>query len=251
MGAPMDALLLAAGYATRLYPLTLDRPKPLLPVGGHAVMDWILGRLAPLDGLTAVHVVTNHKFAGHFEDWAARTAFRCPIRVYDDGTTSNDDRLGAIGDMQHVVERAGLRDDLLVVAGDNLFDFEIPPLVERARALGAPVVGLREEQSLEAVKKFGVADVAGDGRIRELEEKPAQPRSLLFAICLYHFPAATLPELRRYLDAGLNPDAPGNYIAWLVQQTACYGHRCPGTWFDIGDHAALQEADAFFTGKAP
>ena len=245
----MDALLLAAGYATRLYPLTRDRPKPLLPVGGRPVMDWILDRLAPLDDLNHVHVVTNHKFSGHFETWAGDTEFGRPITVHDDGTLSNDDRLGAVGDMHFVQKQAGLDDDLLVVAGDNLFDFEIPPLVARSRALHTPVIGLREEQSLEAVKKFGVVDLAEQDRIRELQEKPEQPKSKLFAICLYAFPRATLELIPRYLEQGHNPDAPGNYIAWLVQQTACYGHRCPGAWFDIGDHAALEEADTFFTTR--
>jgi len=245
----MDALVLAAGYATRLYPLTRDRPKPLLPVGGQPVLGWILDRLALLEDLERVHVVTNHKFAGHFEDWAGAIDFRCPLAVHDDGTLSNDDRLGAVGDMNLVRERAGLRDDLLVVAGDNLFDFELGPLAARSRELEAPVIGLREEQDLSAVKKFGVVDLDEGDRIRELQEKPEQPKSKLFAICLYFFPRATLSMIARYLEQGHDPDAPGNYIAWLVRQTACYGYRCPGAWFDIGDHAALQEADAFFSKR--
>lgn len=174
----MKALILAAGYATRLYPLTETVAKPLLPVGGRPMIEHLLERIDAVPEVDGVHVVTNHKFADSFVRWAdAFGTVRTPIEVHDDGTTTEDDRLGAIGDISFVVERAGVQaTDLLVVAGDNLFDYSLADYVEWWRAKGeASAVALYDVGGLEPAKKYGVVELDEDDRLTNFVEKPEHP----------------------------------------------------------------------------
>lgn len=240
----MKLIVLAAGYATRLYPLTLDRPKPLLPVAGRPMLEHVLERLAPI-GFDATYVVTNSKFAPPFREWAARA----DVEVIDDGTTSDDDRLGAIGDLGLVLERAAIDDDLVVVAGDNLFDRDLGGFGEEARRRAAPLLAVYDVGSLEEMRKFGAVEVDADGRIVAFEEKPSDPRTTLAALALYHYPRAALPLVRRYLDEGNDPDQPGRLIAWLYTRTPVYAWRFEGRWYDIGSKETLEAADVAFSAR--
>lgn len=236
----MNALIPAAGYATRLYPLTLDRPKHLLPVGGRPVVDYILDRILRIDGVDTVHVVTNSRFAEAFREWAEGKA----VVVHDDGTTSNDDRLGAIGDIQFVVERAGLDgDDLLVVAGDNLFDYSLADYVDWWRGKDGSAVALYDCGSLELANKYAPVELDADGRIVSFVEKPPEPATTLVATAAYLYRRDHVPLVREYLEEGNTPDAPGNFIAWLHRRVPVYGWRFPGEWTDIGGYDELLEAD--------
>ena len=238
----MKAIVLAAGYATRLYPLTETIAKPLLPVGGRPMLDHLLDRIRDVDEIDAVHVVTNSKFAASFDAWAAG---REGVVVHDDGTTSEDDRLGAIGDIAFVVDGAGLDgDDLLVVAGDNLFDFSLSEYVAWWRAKGeASAVALYDVGDLELARQYGIVELGADDRVESFEEKPERPRSTLAATATYLYHRAHVPLVRRYLDEGNSPDQPGRLVAWLAAREPVYGYRFEGDWRDIGDAEQLLEAD--------
>lgn len=238
----MKLVVLAAGYATRLYPLTLDRPKPLLDVAGRPLLEHILDRLrsVPFDG---VYVVTNSKFAPHFRAWAAG---RDLVNVVDDGTASDEEKRGAIGDLGLVLEREQIDDDVFVIAGDNLFSADLGGFAEYALERNAPVLAVYDVGDPEEIRKYGAVEVAGDGRLLSFEEKPATPRTTLAALALYFYPRATLPLVRRYLDEGNNPDQPGRLVQWLYPRTPVYAWRAPGTWLDIGSHETLAEADRIF-----
>jgi glucose-1-phosphate thymidylyltransferase len=242
----MKLLVLGAGYATRLYPLTLDRPKPLLPVGGRPMVDRLLGGLKPI-GFDAVYLVTNAKFAGQFRDWAAGS----DVVVIDDGTTSEEDRLGAIGDIGLVIEREEIDDDLVVVAGDNLFSEPLGDFGRAARERAVPLLAIHDVGDIELIRgRYNSIEVDAHGRITYFEEKPAEPRSTLSGIGLYFYPRETLPLIREYLSGGNNPDQPGRLVEWLYPRVDVYTWPVPGRWFDIGSREQLDEADRIFSAQS-
>jgi glucose-1-phosphate thymidylyltransferase len=235
----MRAIVLAAGYATRLRPLTDSIAKQLLPVGGRPMMDWVCDKL---DEVTDdIHVVTNSRFAPDFGRWASG---RSGVTVHDDGTTSNDDRLGAIGDIAFVLERAGGDDDLLVIAGDNLFDFSLADYAAFWREKGvASAVAVYDCGDLELARQYGVVEMGEDGRVVGFEEKPSEPRTTLAATAAYLYHREHVPLVARYLAEGNPPDQPGRLIAWLWPRMPVYGYAFVGEWFDIGNPEQLLEAD--------
>lgn len=245
----MNVLILAAGYATRLYPLTLTKAKPLLEVAGKPMLEWVLDNLAPVAGIHTVYVVTNHKFAADFETWAEGYRHRQPGRkftIVDDGSTSDTDKLGAIGDINFVLGREHLEnDDLLVVAGDNLFS---EPLADfAAHTTGrAAVLGTYDVQDLEAIKKYNNLTLDPGGRVTKFEEKPAQPTGTITGIALYWFAKTTVPMFKTYLAEGNNPDQPGRFIQWLYPRLPVHTYPVQGTWFDIGSKETLEEANGIF-----
>jgi glucose-1-phosphate thymidylyltransferase len=238
----VKAVILAAGYATRLRPLTDDRPKHLLPVGGRPMLDWILDRVGELEDVDAVHLVTNSRFAPDFADWAGPHG----VVVHDDGTRSNDDRLGAVGDLQLVIERACLvEDELLVLAGDNLFEFSLPELVswQRGKAQPASTTAVHDVGDLELAKQYGIVTLDGDDRIVHLVEKPADPTSTLASTVIYVLPREHVRLVDRYMAEGNSADNIGSFLGWLVEREPVYGYRFSGGWYDIGDRDQLLEAD--------
>jgi glucose-1-phosphate thymidylyltransferase len=242
----MKALILAAGYATRLYPLTLETPKHLLEVGGRPMVDWVLDRLEPLDGLDAVYLVTNGKFAPAFESWAAGRG----VNAIDDGTTSEDDRLGAIGDVGFVLDREGIDDDLLVIAGDNLFTGSIEGFVADGRSRRKPVLAVYDVGDPGLMPQFNTIETDEDGRITYFEEKPANARSTLAGIALYWYPREVLPLIHTYLAEQENHDQPGRLVEWLYTRIPVYAWELPGTWYDIGTPEQLEAARADFAAKS-
>ncbi len=246
----MNLLLLAAGYGTRLYPLTRNRAKPLLEVAGKPMIERIIELFADVDDIAEIITVTNHRFAADFEAWAASYAppRGVPIRVIDDGTTSDDDKLGAIGDIRFSLERIGRENDLVVVGGDNLFDRSLGFFCEEGRRRGA-LVGVYDVGDLELVRQYNHIVIDEDDRVIEFAEKPEEPKSTLTAICLYYFPAGTLHLVDQYLREGNNPDAPGYYLQWLHRRIPVYACRIPGTWFDIGTMESFQRANEAFGGR--
>jgi glucose-1-phosphate thymidylyltransferase len=243
----VKALLLAAGYATRLYPLTRDRAKPLLDVGGRPILSHILDRVVELPGLSEVIVVANARFADSFRAWAAGAACPVPIRVLDDGSTSDADKLGATGDLAFALREAPLAgEDLLVVAGDNLLRFDLRPLHARFEARRRPTIVVRRVPRSGGPSPYNEVTLSPDGRVTGFREKPADPRTDLVAIALYFFPPEIEGFVRRYLAEGGNPDAPGHFIAWLVRQTDVHAVREDGEWWDIGGLDSLEAARARF-----
>jgi glucose-1-phosphate thymidylyltransferase len=243
----MKALILAAGYATRLYPLTLDRPKALLPVGGKPMLDHLMEQLEQVEGLDEAYVVTNSKFAEAFREWAAGRS-GLPLRIIDDGTVDDDSKLGAIGDLDLTIREAELDDDLIVLAGDNLFSESIAPFPVFALGKGGPALGVYDVGDLDTIRRYSVIELDDDDRVTRLEEKPERPRSTLAGIALYFYPRSALRYVREYLEDGNNPDQPGRLVQWLYPRTAVYGWRVPGRWFDVGSKETLAEADRAFTG---
>ena len=246
----MNILILAAGYATRLYPLTLTKAKPLLAVAGQPMMEWVIDNLAPIDGIEKVYVVTNSKFAADFQAWADgynQTHAKLAFEIINDGSTGDADKLGAIGDINLCIARAGLdQSDLIVVAGDNLFNQSLGEFGKFCREKGQPVLGLYDVGSLDEAKKYGVVAINAAGEITSFEEKPAEPKSTLIGIALYYYPAATVAMIPTYLAAGNNPDQPGRFVQWLYQRTPVQTWRVPGTWFDVGSKETLEEANRIF-----
>ena len=248
----MNALILAAGYATRLYPLTLDKAKPLLPVGGKAIIEWVVDNLAGVRDLETVYVVTNNKFAAHFEAWSERyqsrkrgTQFR--FKIINDGSTSDDDKLGAIGDINFVVTRENLtQDNLLVIAGDNLFTESLLNFVDCARGTDA-TVAVYDVGDTEAIKKYGNITVDAEGIITRFEEKPEKPQGTLAAIAIYYYSPAVLSLLTTYLAAGNNPDQPGRFVQWLYTRKPVKTFQIEGKWLDIGSKETLEKADEILT----
>jgi glucose-1-phosphate thymidylyltransferase len=241
------ALLLAAGYATRLRPLTDRVAKPLLPVGGRPMADWILDRIAESGVIDGVEVVTNALYAPAFAEWAGSRA----VTVYDDGTASNDDRLGALGDIRFVLERSDPGGEgLLVIAADNLFEFSLADYVAFWRAKGGSAIAVHRLADPGLAHLYGVVELAGDGRVVGLEEKPEHPRSDLVSTATYLFSADHLALLRLYLDEGNAPDPPGRFLAWLAEREPVYGFSFDEAWLDIGDPEQLQAADSVYRAAA-
>ena len=248
----MKLIILAAGYATRLYPLTLDKPKPLLEVAGRPMIEHVLASLGDATQIDRVYVVTNAKFAGHFEQWAKNYAAgqdRAHITVINDGTTDDSNKLGAIGDLHLVLTRENVDDDLIVVAGDNLFDSSLEGFPEFCLKIQSPTVGVYDVGDLEQIKKYNNIGTDAEGRITSFEEKPTEPVSTVTAVALYFYPKSALPLVRKYIAEGNNPDQPGRLVQWMYTRTPFYTWRVPGTWYDIGSKETLAEADEVFSGR--
>ena len=238
----MKAIILAGGYATRLRPLTDDLSKCLLPVGGRPMLDWILDRVEQVEEIDEVHVVTNQRFAQDFEHWAM---FKPGVTVHDDGTTSNEDRLGAIGDVAFTLEQAGIvDDDVIVIAGDNLFDYDLQSYVDFWRGKGvASAVAIRDVGDLRLASQYGVVALDDDDRVIEFVEKPEHPTSTLCATATYIYHREHLPLVGRYLAEGNPPDQSGSFFEWLRAREPVYGYWFTGVWLDIGDKEQLLAAD--------
>jgi glucose-1-phosphate thymidylyltransferase len=237
----MKAIILAGGYATRLRPLTEDVSKCLLPIAGRPMVDWILDRIEDVDEIDAVHLVTNSRFAPDFEQWASS---RPGVRVHDDGTRTNDDRLGAIGDVAFTLERASIDDDVLVIAGDNLFDFALNDYVGFWRDKGvASAVAVHDVGDLRLASQYGVVALDGSERVIDFVEKPANPSSTLAATATYIYHREHVPLVARYLAEGNAPDQSGGFFEWLRSREPVYAYRFTGTWLDIGDREQLLAAD--------
>jgi glucose-1-phosphate thymidylyltransferase len=242
----MKALILAAGYATRLRPLTDSFPKMLLPLAERPMLDYLLDRIREVGEIDEIHLVTNAQFAPVFRDWAPED-----VTVHDDGTRSNEDRLGAIGDIAFTTERAGLEgEDLLVVAGDNLIGYSLPDYVSFWREKGGSAIAVYEVGDRSLLSNYGVVELDEDDRVVGFEEKPAEPKSHLAATASYLYRAEDLDRLSTYMAEGNPPDAPGNFAAWLHERAPLYGYRFTGEWHDIGDLGQLHAADNLLRERA-
>lgn len=248
----MKIIILAAGYATRLYPLTLTRPKPLLPVAGKPMIDYVLDNLAPIGGIDRVYIVTNAKFADQFQKWSedyrARKA-KLDFTVIDDRSTDDTNKLGAIGDLHLVISREKIDDDIIVVAGDNLFSDKLDEFGRFCRAKNAPVLAVYDVGNLEEIKKYNSITLDEAGRITFFEEKPKKPSSTITGIALYYYPKSAVPLIRQYIAEGNNPDQPGRLIQWLYPKMPVYTWTVPGLWYDIGSKESLEEANRVFAAK--
>jgi glucose-1-phosphate thymidylyltransferase len=218
-------------------------------VAGKPMIEHVLDNIAPIPGIDCVYVVTNAKFAGAFQEWADHyraTKSRLNFSIINDGSTDDSNKLGAIGDLNLVLERENVDDDLIVVAGDNLFSQSVEEFGRFCRDKNAPVLAVYDVGNLEEIKKYNAITMDQDGRITFFEEKPKQPQSTVTGIALYFYPRATLPLIRQYVAEGNNPDQPGRLVQWLYPRTPFFTWRVPGLWFDIGSKETLEEANRIF-----
>jgi len=248
----MKCLILAAGYATRLYPLTENFPKPLLKVGDKPILDWLMEDLDKTGRIDEYIVVTNHKFAPIFQEWADRhnsvmpgTA-RASVTVIDDGTTSNETRLGAVRDIELGIKARGVQDDLLVMAGDNLLSFSLSGFLDYFREKGTTCIMRFYQPDLNKLHKSGVAEVDAEGRILSMEEKPAEPKAHWCCPPFYIYRKEDLPLVSAGIEAGCGTDAPGSFIAWLCTQTPVHAWEMPGCRYDIGNLESYKEVQKIF-----
>ncbi len=241
-------MILAAGYATRLYPLTRDYPKPLLKVKGRPVINYIVDKLNKSDAIKEIIVVTNSRFIGKFKAWRRGLKLSKKISLVDDCTKSNKDRLGAIGDIDFVLKSKGIKEDLLVVGGDNLFSGSIRGLIASAlkNKPYMTIAAYRLKDKKDA-NKYGVLKVGRDNRVVDFKEKPSKPDSSLVAMCLYYIPKEQLSLISFYLRSKKDKaDATGKYIDWLRKRADIYCYLFKGIWYDIGDYKYLNEAKKSF-----
>ena len=214
----MKLIILAAGYATRLYPLTLNQPKPLLPVAGKPMLEHVIDNISTIRDIDHAYIVTNAKFVSHFEKWAEN--YRHPnlhfgFTIINDHSTDDSNKLGAIGDMHLVLTQQDIHDDIIVVGGDNLFSEDLHDFGDYCAQKNAPVTGVYDVGDLEQIKKYNAIDIDENSRITFFEEKPKEPKSTLTGIALYYYPRSVLPLIHQYIDDGNNPDQPGRLVQWL------------------------------------
>ena len=245
----MKCIFLCAGYATRLFPLTENFPKALLKVGGRALLDYILDEVNSLDEIDEIYLVTNAKYTPHFESWAKAKNNIKPITVINDGTYRHDDRLGAIGDINFTIEKCNINDDVLIIAGDNLFTFKLREFVDFYKAKNAPSVCVREETDINLLKRVGVAVLDDSNKILDFEEKPAEPKSKYAVYAEYIYPKEILPVFKEYLAEGNSNDAPGNFVAYLYKKMPTYAYPFKGECYDVGTHDALAYVNEIYSKK--
>ncbi|MFH0731539.1 MAG: nucleotidyltransferase family protein [Candidatus Omnitrophota bacterium] len=239
----MKALMLAAGYATRLWPLTLDKPKPLLPIKGKPIMEYSVDKIAKIPDIGAVYVVTNSKFVKSFQGWANGYKTDKKILVIDDEMKTVDQRRGAIGDILYSIENKKIKDDLLIIAGDNLFNFSIKDFMAFAVSHKPyATIGAFDVKDFELAKNYGIIKIDKNAKIINFIEKPKDPPSTLAAMCLYFIPAEKLSLIKEYKSQGSPLDLAGNFIKWLSEKESVYGYVFTGTWMDIGDKETLKYA---------
>ncbi len=242
----MKCLILAAGYATRLYPLTENFPKPLLKVGDKTILDWLIDDIDAAGLVDEYVVISNHKFAGHFQEWAAGKSVR--ITVVDDGTSTNETRLGAVCDIKFAIDALGLDDDMLVIAGDNVLDFSLTKFVRYADERGTSCIMRYFEPDEKRLHKCGVVQVDADDLILGMEEKPDEPKSHWCCPPFYFYTKADARLVQKGIDSGCGTDAPGSYIAWLSTVTPVHAMEMPGNRYDIGNLESYHKVCADYKG---
>lgn len=242
----MKCLILAAGYATRLYPLTENFPKPLLKVGEKTILDWLIDDIDGAGLVDEYVVISNHKFAGHFQEWAAAKSQK--ISVVDDGTCSNETRLGAVCDVQFAIDSLKLDDDMLVIAGDNVLDFSLQKFVRYAEQKKTSCIMRYYEESEAKLHKCGVVTIDADDRITGMEEKPAEPKSHWCCPPFYFYSRRDAARVKDAIAGGCGTDAPGSFIAWLATQTDVHAMEMPGSRYDIGNLQSYEQVQKDYKG---
>lgn len=242
----MKAIILAAGYATRLYPLTKNQPKPLLQVGGGAILDHIVEKMDRVEVLDEIFIVTNQKFANHFEDWSKKASYQTKLTVVNDGTRSNEDRLGALGDIQFTIDKHHIQDDLMVVAGDNLFGFELTDLAEYFAEKQASVISIYKEKDPNQLIRGGTAVIDENQKIIGFEEKPEKVNYPYSVPTFYILKNKDLPLLAQYINEGNDTDANGNFIPYLISKSDVYGFIFEDYRYDIGTLESYQKVQDIF-----
>lgn len=245
----IKAILLVAGYATRLYPLTENFPKALLSIGGRPLLDYIVDEINEVDDIDEIYAITNDRFYNIFLGWANNKENKKPITVINDGTKSNDDRLGAIGDIKYTIDNMKIKEDIIIIAGDNLFTFKLKDFVSFYKEKKSPCVTVKEIQDNELLKRVGVSQVDNNCKIISFEEKPQEPKSNLATYAEYIYPKETLYLFDEYYKDGNTADAPGNFIKYIIDKIDTYAYIFEGECYDVGTHESLAEVNEIYSKK--
>jgi glucose-1-phosphate thymidylyltransferase len=244
----MMAVILCAGFATRMYPLTRNFPKPLLPVADRPVINYLLDQLIEIPQLHAVHIVSNDRFITHFEKWRKHYIDNAPdrtfrIEIHNDGAANNENRLGAAADLQLVLKRISDSSGILVSAGDNIYRFSIKSLWQQFLHSRHHYVAALPEMNESKLKKTGVLELDAQNRVIRQHEKPDRPQSTWSCPPLYFLQESVRPRLEAFLNSSANRDAPGYFIDYLCQKEAVYAFKLNASRLDIGSMDSYQEAD--------
>ena len=245
----MTVIVLAAGYAVRLQPLTLNTSKSLLPIGNKKIIDRILEKVLKVKGISSLYIITNSKFFKNFSEWLKAFKHKEKISIICDGTTNNENRLGAIKDLEFVIKEEYITGDIMVVAGDNLFEFDLNVFLKFARKRDGVSIALYDIGSMELAKNFGVVKIDRDKKVVEFEEKPQNPKSTLISTGIYYFPKDKVAFINEYVKMQNKLDAPGHYIGWLSKRDKVYGFAFPEDWYDIGTMESYRKADEEYLKK--
>lgn len=242
----MKAIILVAGYATRLYPLTLNTPKALLPINNKPIIDYIVDEINTVNEIDEIYVVTNHKFAGHFEDWAKKHKEGHRISVLDDGTLTEETRRGAIGDILFTIKEKNINDEMMIIAGDNYFTYKLKDYYDFYKKIGHDCVCVKEFDDKEMLKQFGIALLNKKGKVIDIEEKPENPKSNTVVFATYIYQKETVPLFSKYIEEGNKPDAPGYFIEWLYKRKDVYAYKFSEECYDIGTPKSYEEVCSLF-----
>ena len=240
----MTSIILAAGYATRMYPLTLNYPKPLLEVGGKKIIDWLIEDLEK-SGVERTVVVSNHKFISQFQAWAEG---RENIIVLDDGSEDNDHRLGAVKDIEFAIEKANIDDDIVVLAGDNVLNFSLSSFIEYGRKRKTSCIMRHEEKDENKLRKTGVIEIDEDELVLNMEEKPKEPKSNWAVPPFYYYTKEDKDLIKEGIASGCGTDAPGSFVSWLVKTRPVHAYRMIGERFDVGSIEGYEKIKKEYKG---
>jgi len=244
----MDAIILAAGYAIRLYPLTENTPKPLLNVAGKPIVEHIIKKLEKINIINKIYIVTNNKFERHFKEWLGNYDAQKPVEIINDGTKSNEDRLGALGDIHYTINSKNLDNSIIVIAGDNLFELQLTEVVNFFKKIKSNVIVLYDVKDLDLAKHYGIVEIS-DNIVVNFEEKPISPKSTLASTGIYLFPKKTISLIKKYLAQGNNPDKTGSFIEWLHKRDKVHSYVTGEGWYDIGSIEQLEKANKLYGKK--
>lgn len=242
----MKCLILAAGYATRLYPLTENFPKPLLTVGDKTILDWLVDDIDTSGLVDEYVVISNHKYAHHFENWASGKSQK--VTVVDDGTVSNETRLGAVRDIQFAIESLKLNDDMIVIAGDNVLDFSLTEFIRYAEQKKASCIMRYFEPDSKKLLKCGVVTIDGNDKVLEMTEKSPAPATNWCCPPFYYYTSEDALLVKKGIESGCGTDAPGSFVAWLCTQTDVYSMEMPGSRYDIGNLESYEKIKSEYKG---
>jgi len=246
----IKAIILAAGYATRLHPLTENQPKPLLNVGDKPIIEHITDKIQHVKEIDEILIITNHKFYPMFNSWLNEYPTKKRIKIINDGTLSNEDRLGAVGDLHFTIQEEGITSDVLLIAGDNLFGFSLRDFHSYFKQKNNTVIAFHDlKEKAKVANKFGVGIIDQDKKIINFEEKPAQPPTTLASTCCYILSKKDLKQIPQYIKESERWDNPGDFANWLKERSEVYGYVFEEHWFDIGSFEGLEEANKFYETK--
>lgn len=248
----MKAIVLAGGFAKRLGPLTKDTPKPLLPIGGKPMIDHIIEKLVAMDDVDSIIISTNSKFEPQFREWKGTANFGDHVEIFTEESRKEEEKIGAVGALGLLLKEKDIKDDVIVIAGDNIFEFNLQNFVS-AGDIRTPKVALYDMKDKALVKsKYGVVIIDKNNIIREFHEKPENPPSTLVSTGCYFFPKGITHKIHEYLNEGQNPDAPGFFISWLVDHVNIHGFVFGkgSRWFDIGSIESYEHANRIYSKKS-